>query len=110
MPNPTIHGVKGLGDLDPVAFQALNASLVLFAPDIYWDNLVKVRCPLCKEIAKPHGWSPQLRRVMGLSAVWFVASRRYKCNGCKGTHPLGTESEVGYNQLSAVAGWFYVWQ
>lgn len=82
LPNPTIHSSNAVGKLDPLQFQAMGAQLVVLAPDIYWDKLVTVRCPLCKEPANPHGWCPQLRRVCGLHHTYFVLGRRYSCRDC----------------------------
>ena len=85
LPNPTIHTSGGVAQLDPLTFQGLGSFLVVFAPDIYWDKLVTVCCPLCKKQASPHGWCPQLRRVCGLQHTYFVIGRRYRCDGCTGT-------------------------
>ena len=84
MPNPTIHASGGVAQLDPLDFQGLGSFLVVFAPDMYWDQLVTVRCPLCEQKASPHGWCPQLRRVCGLQHTYFVIGRRYRCDGCTG--------------------------
>jgi hypothetical protein len=86
-PNPTIvldDAVIDISKLDPEAFDLVGSRLYLFGPDIFWNGLVVVRCPLCKQPAAPHGWCKTLRRVKALHHTYFLAGRRYKCKGCKG--------------------------
>jgi hypothetical protein len=90
LPNPTIHGLGAVGQLDPLPFQALGSFLVICAPDIYWK--VKVCCPLCERAAKPHGWCPGLRRVHGVQHTYYIAARRYRCDNCPGKESKPTIS------------------
>jgi hypothetical protein len=86
-PNPTIvrrSDAVNISNLDPEEFELLGSKVVLLGPDIFWPGLMQIRCPLCSEVAAPHGWSDTYRRVKGLYSTYFLAGRRYKCVGCKG--------------------------
>lgn len=86
VPNPTIvYGDSSSIDirkLDPEAFDLIGSKIILFGPDIYWNGLVQVCCPLCKQPAASHGWCKTLRRVKTLHHTYYLVGRRYKCVNC----------------------------
>jgi hypothetical protein len=87
--NPTIvrsNEAVNISTLDPEEFALAGSKIILLGPDIFWHGLVQVRCPLCSQVASPHGWCKTLRRVKGLHNTYFLVGRRYKCVGCKGEH------------------------
>lgn len=95
-PNPTVsrsNEAVNISKLEPADFELLGSKVVLLGPDIFWPNLVKIRCPLCSDVAAPHGWCKSYRRVKGLYNTYFLVGRRYKCVGCKG-EPGVTQTEV----------------
>jgi hypothetical protein len=81
-PNPTIawNRPQSLGTLQPEPFY--KSTVVFWAPHIFFNLAVQVLCPLCGREATTKGWQQHLRRVLGLSATYYVYGYRYQCCGC----------------------------
>jgi hypothetical protein len=85
--NPTIvrsNDPIDISKLDPYEFELIGSKLVFLGPDIFWNGLVQIKCPLCKKVAASHGWAPGFRRVKALHHTYFLVGRRYKCEKCAG--------------------------